>query len=337
MKTKLTAIFVCIMMMATVIVVSVAENVGDEKLKIFSNDIKTTAFDDDVPTWSKGTTWTYRVDDIDIELGLEGQPVHIHGKIESLPFEVVDDTGNSYQLTFKSKTINGDFNVDIDLDYLNLGEGAIKINGELLYPTLQGNIVLRKSDLGIEDIDIQISGILRINIEEQPFIPLPIDRIPIPARISLTANSDNPFTFLDFPLSNGKSWGLPSATISVDGEIKSIWLNVLKFVNRIAGLLGMELLPPEIAALLPVIDIMDTLEQFGLAEYFNEYLDMDEYPDVFTCLNQETITVEAGTYNAYNISVMQGLGNIYYAPEVGNIIKISGHYIDAELIKVYNV
>jgi len=49
------------------------------------------------------------------------------------------------------------------------------------------------------------------------------------------------------------------------------------------------------------------------------------------------VTVEAGTFDAYNISVMKGLGHIYYAPEVGNIIKISGHSIDSELIKVYNV
>ena len=42
----------------------------------------------------------------------------------------------------------------------------------------------------------------------------------------------------------------------------------------------------------------------------------------------DEITVLAGTYNAYNISVAEILGKIYYAPEVENIIKIAGQLGD---------
>ena len=40
------------------------------------------------------------------------------------------------------------------------------------------------------------------------------------------------------------------------------------------------------------------------------------------CFNKEDVTVSAGTYNAYAITVTRGL-KYYYAPEVGNIIKFS--------------
>ena len=337
MNKKIIGIFVCTLFIATAVFPAIGTcNTDSINLKDASKGLCINSFDDDVPVWEVGDGWEYKINDIDLELGFEGQPVHIHGKIDNLYFEVTDVSGDSYKLEYNSK-VNGDFNVDIDLDYLGLGDGSIKTTGELVFTTLRGDMLLRKSDLGIKEINARISGILKVKIEEQPFIPIPTITIPIPARISLNANSNNPFTVLDFPLSTGKVWGLPSATFSVNGEIKSIWLNVLNFINKVAGLLGKELIPPVIADLLPVIDIMDMIEALDLIDIFNGYLERAEYPDVFSCSNLETVTVEAGTFDAYNISVMQGLGHIYYAPEVGNIIKILGHSIDAELIKVYNV
>jgi len=337
MNKKIISIFVCTLFIATV--AFTATGTYDEDIigsKHLSKGLIIDSFDDDVPIWEIGDGWEYRINDIELELGFEGQSVQIHGKIDSLYFEVTEVSDDSYKLDYNSK-VDGGFNVDIDLDYLGLGDGSIKTTGELVVTKLSGDMILKKSDLGIKEINAKIAGMLKVKIEEQPFIPFPTITILIPARINLNSNSDNPFTILDFPLSTGKTWGLPSATFSVDGEIKSIWLNALKFINKVAGLLGRELIPPVIADLLPVIDIMDLIEALDLIDIFNGYLERDEYPDVLSCSNIETVTVEAGTFDAYNISVMKGLGHIYYAPEVGNIIKISGHSIDSELIKVYNV
>lgn len=61
-----------------------------------------------------------------------------------------------------------------------------------------------------------------------------------------------------------------------------------------------------------------------------------ELPPVsFKCLGEEEITVEAGTYDAYHISTL-GL-SYYFAPEVGQIIKLNGGFegifsVNAELI-----
>jgi len=337
MNKKIISLFFCTLFIATSAFTATGTcNVDLIGSQHSSKRLIADSFDDDVPIWEIGDGWEYRINEIYLELGFEGQPVQVHGKIDNLYFEVTDVSDDSYKLEYNSK-VDGGFNVDIDLYYLGLGDGSIKTSGELAVAKLSGDMVLKKSDLGIKEINAEISGILKIKIEEQPFIPIPTITIPIPARISLNANSNNPFTILDFPLSTGKEWGLPSSTFLVDGEIKSIWLNVLNLINKVAGLLGKDFIPPVIADLLPVIDITDTIEVLDLIDIFNGYLERTEYPDVFSCSNLETVTVEAGTFDAYNISVMQGLGYIYYAPELGNILKISGHSINAEIIKVYNV
>jgi hypothetical protein len=91
-------------------------------------------------------------------------------------------------------------------------------------------------------------------------------------------------------------------------------LNVLNFINKISG---QTLLPPEIAGLLPIIDIGDTLENFGV----ENPIIAPVIPNV-ECVDEQEVTVEAGTYNAYEIYVPP-LINYHYAPAVNNIIKIS--------------
>jgi hypothetical protein len=55
-------------------------------------------------------------------------------------------------------------------------------------------------------------------------------------------------------------------------------------------------------------------------------------PEMFNCSDMETRTVIAGTFDAYNI-VVGGMGSIYYAPDVGNIIEISVEDFKMELKK----
>ena len=46
-------------------------------------------------------------------------------------------------------------------------------------------------------------------------------------------------------------------------------------------------------------------------------------PLAFTCLNMESVTVTAGTYDAWKIQSLIGdYFEYYYAPAVGNLIKI---------------
>ena len=77
-------------------------------------------------------------------------------------------------------------------------------------------------------------------------------------------------------------------------------------------------LPDEIADLLPVIDIRTLLETY----YGSNIFPIPGMADAFNCVVKETINVPAGSYEAYHIIIGE-YGSIYFAPEVGNIIKIS--------------
>jgi hypothetical protein len=331
MKKKLIGLLIGFFLILTSTNVVVAKELLHE-----INDIGTEKqLDDDVPIWNLGDGWEYRTNQIDIELGLEDQPIHINAIINNLFFEITDTSGDSYKVEYSSK-IEGDLVVNINFDYPGLPNSSLIISGSLILTKLSGLIEYNKSDLGIKEIDTEISGILKIKIEEQPFLPLPAISIPIPFRIILNLKSDNAYKILDFPLENGKVWGLSSAIFSFNGEIRSIWLNLINLINNIFAFFGKDLIPDDIAEILPVIDIMNMINVFGLNELFDRYLEMEGYPDILSVINTELITVEAGTFNAYNISIMNGLGYIYYSPEVGNIIKTSGFKINIELIRVVN-
>ena len=118
---------------------------------------------------------------------------------------------------------------------------------------------------------------------------------------------------MDFPLSVGKTWGNLYNVVTVDGQISSKWLNFISFINNI-----LKFLPPEIGELLPVIDISDLIEVAG----GNNSFEIPGSDVSFECVNQEVITVPAGTFNAYKMQIYGDKGTLYYAPDAGMVIKI---------------
>jgi hypothetical protein len=88
------------------------------------------------------------------------------------------------------------------------------------------------------------------------------------------------------------------------------------FVNSIYPFL-----PPEVATLLPVVDIKDALTTLGPGNV----LPMPMIAGAFFCNNTEPISVPAGIYNAYNITIVGGMARCFYAPTVGNIVKLTGN------------
>ena len=249
--------------------------------------------------WMKDDSWIYTFDDVYINLDQDGQTISLQGAIENLALTVTDDTGDSYRLDFNGK-IRGEFEVSFN---------AGIISGHLSKSTnIDGSILFRQSDLGVEEINAHIKGMMILSIGT---FPIPI---PVPFDIDIEMKFDTAFELLDFPLHVNKVWDLPSTSVFVDGKIKSIMLNVLNFINKISG---QTLLPPEIAGLLPIIDIGDTLENFGVENPIR----VPVIPNV-ECIDEQEVTVEAGTYNAYEIYVPP-LINYHYAPAVNNIIKIS--------------
>jgi len=339
MKGKIAGFLICIMLLTTFF--SVAQNIDEryEQHQLMYNNPTSSSYDDDVPIWEIGNTWTYKIDDIDLDIKdenlSENLTIHIHGIIDNLPLEVVDDTGDSYQITFQA-TIVGDYTVDIDL-----GDGPINITGDLEDTTIEGDITFRKSDLGVEHAHVIIAGKLTVNINEQPygnwsFFP----EIPVPATIDVEADFSTPFPIIDFPLNTSKFWGLPSVNITFDGTIESTWLKIFNILNNIIRIPGIieiiaALTDSDPAMFHEISDILkDILPVIDIGYVLNEYLGVEniihlpEIPIIFLCNNTENVTVPAGTFNAYDISAMGGLGNIYYAPEVKNIVKMEGNFED---------
>jgi len=319
---------ICLFMGVSILPVMEASTTENICFKNSLNTVDDISLDDDVPTWEKGTTWTYKLEEIIIDIEDEdnfpGVIIHVYGKIDNLPLKVAEVSDNSYKVTFDTR-INGNCYVDV-----NQGEISIKVEGELIRTKLKGDITFRKSDLGIEKVNIQISGTLTAKISK----PISLPALRFSANMEVNAEMSVPYAILDFPLNTEKSWGFPPTSISLDGTIKSPYLRLFNVMHGLARIFN--LIPDELkeisditTELLPVIDIGKTLELLGVPNP----LDVPEIPPIFSCSNQETIDVGAGTFDAYNISVIGGLGNMYYAPEVGTFID----NINAELIKVESI
>ncbi|MFW6149139.1 MAG: hypothetical protein ACOC6D_04705 [Atribacterota bacterium] len=331
MKSKIVGIIVCMMLMTTFFTVAQNDPYFEKKP---NKKLITNSFDDNVPTWNETDSWTYKIDDINFNFDIgENSSINMHIQIDNLPMDVKADTGDAYDVKFSAK-IGGNYSINIEQD-----NSTIDVEGRLLGTRIEGDIFFTKTELGIKKIDATLSGILTVKINELlespiPEIPFPI---PIPATIDTILDFSTPYTLLDFPLNTSKMWGLPDTNFTLNGEIRSIWLNIINLINNIATALESPILDSEIADLLPVVDIQKALEAYGMNNTFR----IPEIPSIFSCNNTEPVEVPGGTFDAYNISIAGGLGKIYYAPEVKNIIKISGELeevfqyitdIDMELI-----
>jgi hypothetical protein len=324
MKIKIIGMLICIMLLTTFLsVASDFEELKSQNLPY--NEKVTSSFDDDVPEWNIGDKWTYKIHDINMDIE-ENETIHVHLEIDDFPLEVIGDS-SEYNVEIKDVNLKGDYHIIIEDE-----NGTIDVEGNLVGTTFNGNIFFTKTALGITKIDYTISGILTVNFNELPEewnIPKILMAIPIPATITTTLDFSTPYTFLDFPMNASKIWGLPPTNFTVNGQIQSIWLTILNIINNIATAFNYPLLPEELAALLPVIDIKEALELREIGNVF----DIPEVPALFACFSKHNETVLAGEFESYNISVApinltHALGRIYYSPEVKNIIKISGELGD---------
>lgn len=326
MKSKIFGTLVCIMLVTTGLTVTMhsegiklVENKNQEQM-IFEQP-SACSVDVDVPVWNVGDTWTYKVDDVNFGFVENNQSIYLNLKIDELPLEVVDDAGDSYMVSFSAELIGG-YAVDINLEGL-----PISFSGDLTNTTIEGNIFFRKSDLGIEKINVNIVGPLTRRLLDKPC-----------TTIDLNADFDVPYTIIDFPLNTSKVWDIPATNVTLGGTIDSIWLFFAKIMFFIAD----RILPPDVYLELrgilseifenvtfmnPIIDVAELLDLiFGT----HTFQIPGTYWGAMSCFNLSSVTVPAGTYLAYNISANapegETVGNIYYNSTVGNIVKIVGHF-----------
>lgn len=117
--------------------------------------------------------------------------------------------------------------------------------------------------------------------------PLPFF-LPLPFKATIDGDLSTDFPLFDFPLSVPKFWNLPA----------------MQAIMRIraGGIFGLIQIPMSISVDYPWI------------------------PLAFHCRDERVISVEAGSFNSYEISSLFGqFFEYYYAPTVGNLIKIDAN------------
>ena len=284
----------------------------------------------DVPIWEVGDTWTYDIDNIDYSFNeTEGRDIDLKLSTEDLTLTVTGVQSDTYITEFSCS--DATIEADIYFDYYNEEhEKPLDTAITLKNIDLTGQIIFTKASLAIKSVDLAINLDIIENLEGlpiqfdfPPFIEKLLTKIKLPAEITVEIDFDPAFTFLDFPLETGRSWGMPATSLSIriDGEINSIWLRLINLFNKI-----FHFIPEDLAKYLPVIDIGEILEDYGIPSLINQDLPGLETffrKPLFISRFIKTITVPAGTYETYQTLFASGLGEIYYSPEIENFVKIS--------------
>jgi len=333
MNNKIFGIIVCILLMTSSI--TIAENIEKTSNVSSSKNISGTSLDVDPPIWKVDNYWSFKIEDMTIDYEKEGQLIHVKLETNKLQLKVVEVTSDSYIMEIDAM-LTGSGNGDV-----NLGQGPINVTINLKDTSLTGTIVFNKSDLGIKQLNPKINGRLWVKINELPDIDFPIPKIPFGATIDIFTNLKVPFPFINFPLNVSNVWGVPATNISVDGTIRSPWFYLINTINNVARikiiwnfimkLINGSDIDEETARNISdmIVDILPEINiSYVLTKYMKigNFFETKEISNIFICNDIEEITVQGKTYNAYNISLTIGIGNIYYAPEAGNIIKISGYF-----------
>ena len=349
MKMKIVSIFVCLMLMT--VSLTAAHDVENIPVTHESDIIEPISFNKvDTPVWDVGYKWTYKINRFIIDFDEPDLSFDMNIKIDNLPLEVITVTGDFYELTFNTN-INGYIWIIFDL-----GDGPINISFDFKSTTIEGTMLSMKTDLGLKEIHATISGTIDIKIVEQPYIQLPFKlQKKIDGKIDFDIVMENarqpivkyPFELLEF-------WGLPAENFTLDGTIESPLLDKIdlinrRFVNPLLNILNSTINGPTIERLfyfsnilkdiLPIIDICKILTDYmGRGCEFK----IPAVPEIICCLPKESVTVPAGTFDAYNISIVIGkLGTIFYNETIGGIVKATGNFqeifpsvsnIEAELI-----
>lgn len=190
MKTKILGIMVCMLVILSA--VAIAE---PTRIKQISN--VTTNFDDDVPTWSVGDSWTYILDEISIDYNVSGQKLLIDGMVDDFTWTVSDTSGSNYILDITGK-ITAVYEI-----YVSSPSMTLWVSGTFkpMLTRITGTISFTKSGLELVDLSAEIKGISMAKI-----YPIPIS-LPIPFKLTIDIDFNKAFPLFDFPLVEPtKSW-----------------------------------------------------------------------------------------------------------------------------------
>jgi hypothetical protein len=285
----------------------------------------------DVPIWNVGDYWKYHIDNLIIES--EEMGLNINIELDNFIVEVIEDTGDSYKLEF-SALIKGGGTIQNYIGYEDPIEIEIEF-GKLLKSKIKGEAIRSKTNLGLEQLKIELSALIKIKMTENPLINFPIPSLRIPFKITIETEFSEPYTIIEYPLEINNNWATTTTTISIKNVIfQCPLLRPINFINKIINIFN--LIPEEyqhisdlLSEMLPIINIKDILDNYGINTTYQ--IPASPVP-IFFCQELTDINIEAGIFEAYKISVMTDIegnnieyGEFYYSPEAGRIIKFNAY------------
>ena len=286
-----------------------------------------------VPSWDVGDYWRYKLTNVDAAISeIEGRSVDLHITTGDITLKVTDTSSNLYTTEVSTEDLNAYLDITFD-PYLE-GKNPISLKLKINNASIDGEIVFTQSNLDISRVNIVFSGDLdtatlleNVNMSVPPFILKFFPVVPI--TVNLDISFDEPYKIFDFPLTVGKSWPLSAGTISIDGTVESKDFKLLKIADSILSIFGIHLIPPEFRKYLPVIDISQLLEDFGVPTSF----DIPEMQKIFRSspfeISKETyVDTEAGTFDSFIIDIIGGAAQICYSQDVEGFVKIHGYVND---------
>ena len=187
------------LMVATVVMPATALNEFSKNNHKFNNTI-TISTEIDVPVWKIGDSWEY---EIEYHEGNIDETMNCN-LVGDLIFRVEDDTGDHYLLKATGKA-SGEFEFE---------EFGLKTTR---FSTAGTEILVRKADLGLENLYLYIKGIFKLIINNMT--------IPIPIQILAERMTRfNPtWVIMPFPLYDGKVGVIDNTNIIQESSEHLFW------------------------------------------------------------------------------------------------------------------
>ena len=212
MKNKTVLILICILISSSV-------SVASQPIFLSQKNKEYLTFNDDVPIWTEGESWTYIINDFVVNRSDSSSEIFIDGKIDDLKWTVVDTSGSNYKVDFKGK-LNAEYNIYLSSSITLDVSGTFKPS----LTNLVGSIYFTKSNLEISDVTLKITGITLAKITP---IPVPL---PIPFKLIFDVDLNKNFPLFDFPL-EPKFWNLYLFEVKTSVNVGGIFGFIQTSVN----------------------------------------------------------------------------------------------------------
>jgi len=194
LKTKIVGILVCMLLIATMAIPTVAIN--------RKTNNQQTSTDADVPEWEVGDSWTYELHYFQNGDMNESYSFEVIGDIT---YEVMEDTGDTYVL----EGTTGEFDLVI-----NIGRLVLK---PTRFMTIGTELEIQKSDLALVQWHQFTKGLYLPWVGP---IPLPV---PVQVEAVSTTTFDPSWIIIPFPLYDGKTGTLDAVEFTDTGKTALYW------------------------------------------------------------------------------------------------------------------